>query len=429
VTSDRDRHRIPRLSIERRIIPISSGKGGVGKTTIALNLALSLSHHAPTVLVDLDMGTSSVRNCLDVPVGLDLYHFFKKGHRLEDCVTRLDGRLDPRGEFARFGFIAAPKHMIEDITNFDRSRREQLIDAINELPATFVILDLKSGLDAAVIDFLPYSNSGILVFTPHLPAATLAASDIVKAVLFRKLRIIFAPGAPLYGDLRGLTPAFVNSLLDRVEDVYDPGVHNLDAFVVDLHHALGDHPVVKLVASAIESFVVHFLLNMFNGVRESYDTAVKPFAESLAENVSAHMTVLNLGWVIAHEDINQANKRRVPALLSPETRRTAGRSDDALAQVARLSAQYRGPRTPHRPARAALTPAYARPNPTRYLDAQLDSLRSMYENMKGASYRENFKYVVYRALDVMTGRSSADFGDKRIFKQSEIQSLLARKGR
>ena len=73
----------------KRIVTVSSGKGGVGKTTFAVNFALSLATAAPTILVDLDTGTSSVRNGIDAPVGRDLYHFFRKNALLSDCVTTL----------------------------------------------------------------------------------------------------------------------------------------------------------------------------------------------------------------------------------------------------------------------------------------------------------------------------------------------------
>ena len=413
----------------KRIIPISSGKGGVGKTTIAINYALCLSRHGRTVLIDLDTGTSSVRNSIDTPVSRDLYHFFRKGAPLADCITALSPQLDPRGEFSRFGFVAGPRNLIEDISTFARPRRERLIDAINALDADFVVLDLKAGLDPAVLDFLPYSNSGILVFTPHMPAATLAASDIVKAMLFRKLRAIFAPGAAIYTEMRGYSPAAVAAALDRVEDVYEASIHNLDAFTSQLALNLGDHPAVRRVTSAVDSFVVHYVLNLFNGVQESYETAVRPLVENLADNVSSHLTVLNLGWVVAHDDIQKASMRRVPALLLPEEHPAASPPDAVAAELRRLAEEYLGARpvSPRPPVERREAPRT--PSVSRYLEGQLDMLLRMSEGMKGTSFRDNFSYIAYRSLHLMSSRSSADFGDTRLFKESEIQAMLAERGR
>src|SRR5881392_2895940 len=194
--------RIPRTQVTiKRIIPISSGKGGVGKTTFAINFSLALSRHGKTVLVDLDTGTSAIRNAIDVPIGKDLYHFFRKGASLNECVTPLDSKVDRERRYPNFGFVAGPLHLIEEITNFGAAHKTKLMAAINSLEADNVILDMRAGLDANVIDFLPFSNSGILIFTPHLPSATLAASDIVKAILFRKMRLIFSRESPFFDTL------------------------------------------------------------------------------------------------------------------------------------------------------------------------------------------------------------------------------------
>lgn len=407
----------------KRIITVSSGKGGVGKTTFALNFALTLSRVAPTVLIDLDTGTSSVRNTLDTPVGRDLYHFFRRGERLDRCVTTLDDRLDPDRLFRDFGFIGAPRHAIDEITNLTDESRWRLIHAINELPATFIVLDLRAGLDANVIDFLPISNSSVLVFTPHHPAATLAAADIVKSLLFRKLRFIFAEESPFYrgsGD-RSLY-RLVNALLDQVEDVYEEGLPNLDAFLRDLLESLGENAFIHTIADVVHSFGVYFVLNMFNGVQESYDTAIAPFARYLSQHVSSRLRLTNLGWVVRDELIHKANCDRRPILLTPAaTSRRGDALSPALRELAELESSVLGlPRREdlRRPAR--WHDEILRFDASSPLDRQLEILNQMYRTAGSMQVRNNFAYIAHRALHVVRNLPPDAFGQPRLVTPFEI---------
>ncbi|MHB8799894.1 MAG: P-loop NTPase [Thermoanaerobaculia bacterium] len=406
----------------KRIIPVSSGKGGVGKTTVATNFALSLSRFAPTILVDLDTGTSSVRNSIGVPVTHDLYHFFRKGRRLDECVTRLPDSWDPDGLYRGFGFVAGPLHLIEEVTNFGPEKKARLCEAINELPADYVVLDMKAGLDANVVDFLPWSNSGILVFTPHLPSATLAASDIVKAILFRKLRIVFSPSSPFYAQVKDprTTTLLVNDLLDEVEDVYEPGLPNLDAFLVDLASALGDHPVLDQVARTVEHFRVHYVLNSFNGVDEAFDTAVKPFVENLVSTVSERMTLTNLGWVVRSDEIHLGNCRKRPVLLAPPDGRPASRPTRGERELDALIRETTGLAADPRPRKPVL-PVPTRPDPESALARELDALNRMYHRRGNRDDpRDNFDYLTARALHLLDRARPSEFGTARLVGPAEI---------
>ena len=216
------------------------------------------------------------------------------------------------------------------------------------------MLDLRAGLDENVLDFLPYTNSGILVFTPQHPAATLAASEIVKAILFRSLRILFGKGSTFYTLPRMERYfAFINDMLDRVEDVYETTLPNLDAFLVELREALGDHPILHVLSDTLESFRVYYVLNMFNGVEEGYQRAVVPFVENLTRHVSAHLNVTQLGWVVADERIHRANCEGVPAVIErrrrEEARPRAAAVDPVMAELERLESAALGLRRRERP--------------------------------------------------------------------------------
>jgi len=406
----------------KRIIPVSSGKGGVGKTTFAINFALALSRHGRTILVDLDTGTSAIRNAIDTPIGKDLYHFFRRGESLAHCVSQLGPSLDRDGQWRNFGFVAGPLHLIDEITNFGAAHKGKLIAAINALPADYVILDMRAGLDANVIDFLPFSNSGILIFTPHLPSATLAASDIVKAILFRKLRLIFSKASPFFATVTQSLNFFklINDLIDRVEDVYDSSVQNLDAFALDLAQSLGDHPITRTVQTTIDEFRVHYVLNLFNGVEDSFNTAVKPFLDNLTRNVSARCGVTNLGWITKSDAIHRANCSRIPALILPDEKKKKAPAKTEI-DIRSLVGLEPPKKTPQQ---HAIVPAESLASLDDHLSRQLDVLKTMFDQKKDDDYYANFDYVTQRTLFTMKNRRPSELGDTRIYTPDEMLSSL-----
>ena len=395
-----------------RILPIASGKGGVGKTTLALNLALTLAKTHQTVLIDLDTGTSSLRNFLAAPVQKDLFHFLKKECPLEQCRQSLPPSMDPDQAFANFSFIAAPGGFIHDIVNMDTATKAKLVQGVNSLRADYVIIDLKAGLDTSVLDFLPISNSGIILFTPGQRAATVAAAQTAKAVLFRMLNIML--DAPLIREKffpAGGQPApLLQRLRDFLRSGRDQEGKNLDDFI---HAAEAEFPqenFFRVFRYYVENYRVYYILNKFNSIAESVESAIQPFVENMFRNVSARVTFHNLGWVVEHNEIRQSIESGVPYLIRRHYQKrqtpalTLGNDDDLRS-------------------RFGLATKKQQPEKERALSEELrdqvDLLRQIYLCNAGNDPLTNLEFIAARIKE-FSANSNHQFGMKHIYSEREF---------
>jgi len=147
--------------MDRTIIPIASGKGGVGKSFLAANLSIELAGLGKNVIAaDLDFGGSNLHTCLGMHnsyPGIGDYLRARYG-KLEDLLvkTSTDNLQFLAGD-ARSPFMA----------NIHHAQKLKLVQNLRKLECEFLILDLGSGSTYNTLDFFGMTRLGLLVTTPE----------------------------------------------------------------------------------------------------------------------------------------------------------------------------------------------------------------------------------------------------------------------
>lgn len=166
-----------------RIVSIGGGKGGIGKSFLSANLAISLTRAGYRVaLVDLDFGAANLHTCLGVGAPKISLFDFVNSHveSLEEVgvPTGVPG-LTLYGGGQEFWQQMRPQSM----------QKIRLITKLQRLNTDYVILDLGAGTHVNTLDFFIFSHGGILVVVPE-PTSIENAYVFLKSVLFRKLQSI-----------------------------------------------------------------------------------------------------------------------------------------------------------------------------------------------------------------------------------------------
>jgi len=146
------------------IIAIASGKGGVGKSLIAANLAIALADAGKqTIAVDLDLGGSNLHSYLGIPnryPGVGDYLLARSGS-LENLILPTSVN--------NLGFIPGDART-PCMANIAFSEKVRLLLAIRWLKADYILLDLGGGSAFNTLDFFAVAPHGLMVTSPEYPA-------------------------------------------------------------------------------------------------------------------------------------------------------------------------------------------------------------------------------------------------------------------
>ena len=165
-----------------RLIAIGGGKGGVGKTFVAANLAVALARLGRRVVaVDADLDGANLHTCLGLPSPEISLADFVAGRTMEPEKLLMQTRE------ANLQVIAGT-HANLDTPQPGQSQRVELLRGLRRLAADYVLIDLGAGSQRAVLDYFLVADDGLLVIRPE-PTSVENAYSFLRAAFYRRLQL------------------------------------------------------------------------------------------------------------------------------------------------------------------------------------------------------------------------------------------------
>jgi flagellar biosynthesis protein FlhG len=228
----------PRDGARSRITAITSGKGGVGKTFVAANLAAAFARLGQRVLVlDADLGLANLDVVLNLFPKITLHDVFTGKASLQDAIIPAPGG---------FSVLLAGSGMVE-YSRLTPEVRDQLQQVIDEVSPRYdrVLLDTGAGISDVVLYTVSLADDVLVVATPEPTSMTdaYAAIKVLAATQGRRVVQLLVNQARRPGEGRA-----VRNQLQQVVDRYvNPTLDS--ALRIDL---VGEVPADSAVRDAVQ---------------------------------------------------------------------------------------------------------------------------------------------------------------------------------
>jgi flagellar biosynthesis protein FlhG len=281
---------IKTMKTERIIIPVASGKGGVGKSLVAANLAIAIAQAGySTIAIDLDLG------------GSNLYYFLGLSNQFPGVGDFIKTRRYQLSDLAISTPIPNLRFIPGDgktpfMANISHTQKMKLIRSITKLPADYILLDLGAGSSYNTLDFFGLGKQAIVVTTPEYPAI-ISMLGFLKNYLIRSL---------------GQRVAKNRSVSLLLKELTQNPIENQAISINDLKMALvKEDPLVEdLVSTIHKEFRPRIIFNRGTGPDDS----------KMATRISSSLhNILNIeadyfGFIFNDNKVNESVLKKIPLL-------------------------------------------------------------------------------------------------------------------
>lgn len=166
-----------------RLVAVTSGKGGVGKSNLITNLALNLARfNRKVALIDLDLGLANLDILLGVTPRYNIEDVLKGEKAIEEVLVKGPKGID----------IMAGGSGVSGLADLEDHERKNLIRAFQQLNDRYdyILLDTGAGISKNVIDFALIADDVIVVSTPE-PTSITDAYAAIKVIGARSKEVHF----------------------------------------------------------------------------------------------------------------------------------------------------------------------------------------------------------------------------------------------